>query len=478
LTIIFRSDIPQTFQDHFQTIIDVIKDEDEIPIKNRQITLAKYVIASSHRKMNERMDHSFSKPFLAGLLSIVVDLSTANYQHGLGPLKLTSRDMSFIKSIPQILSELSHDASQCEKKDCKFDCGYKLHLPELCRIAEMAKSSTEPPIFYSEVTFVEYHRLLVNLLTHFKHHLRALAKDARKGKDCCRRVDTIRLFGSTLHNMVSTKIMGRHMRNIEESLWQAMNKQKKEKAAKADAATKRGGEGCESGIGKLWSQLKPTKKTAVAEADDGGEGEGASAEMEGEEIDDSIASIRLQAIQVEHTSSRELDVVPISESVGLRCFQWLRLMTMYFEAMDQLLSSGLTSPRLPKNTTVQFVAVKHQGEKRMNWERCLTYLPESKTFPNGAELVAKFKEYLENDATLNTWFKSDGTFLEDNFRGTLHCEAIASVLMYLQRQCSTKLLPVCFMFDSFIAVAQKTSINRSWIICWASPKDAARFVHF
>jgi hypothetical protein len=172
--------------------------------------------------------------------------------------------------------------------------------------------------------------------------------------------------------MVSTKIMGRHMRNIEESLWQAMNKQKKEKAAKADAATKRGGEGCESGIGKLWSQLKPTKKTAVAEADDGGEGEGASAEMEGEEIDDSIASIRLQAIQVEHTSSRELDVVPISESVGLRCFQWLRLMTMYFEAMDQLLSSGLTSPRLPKNTTVQFVAVKHQGEKRMNWERCLT----------------------------------------------------------------------------------------------------------
>jgi hypothetical protein len=62
------------------------------------------------------MDHSFSKPFLVGLLTIVVDLSMANYQHGLGPLKLTSRDMSFLKSIPQILSELSHDASHAKKK--------------------------------------------------------------------------------------------------------------------------------------------------------------------------------------------------------------------------------------------------------------------------------------------------------------------------------------------------------------------------
>jgi hypothetical protein len=52
--------------------------------------------------------------------------------------------------------------------------------------------------------------------------------------------------------------------------------------------------------------------------------------MEGEEIDDSIPSIQLQAIQVDYTSDRELKVVRISELVALRCFQWLQLMTTYF----------------------------------------------------------------------------------------------------------------------------------------------------
>jgi hypothetical protein len=53
-------------------------------MKNCQITLAKYVIALSHQKMNERINHLFSKPFLAGLLAIAVDLSMANYQKGDG----------------------------------------------------------------------------------------------------------------------------------------------------------------------------------------------------------------------------------------------------------------------------------------------------------------------------------------------------------------------------------------------------------
>ena len=38
----------------------------------------------------------------------------------------------------------------------------------------------------------------------------------------------IRLFGSALHNMVSSQIMGQHMLNIEESLWKAMGKQKQD----------------------------------------------------------------------------------------------------------------------------------------------------------------------------------------------------------------------------------------------------------
>ena len=82
----------------------------------------------------------------------------------------------------------------------------------------MAKTSTEIPMFYTEATFVEYHRLLVNLLEHFKLHLCALVKNAQQGNDCHHHINMITLFGSALHNMVSSQIMGRHMLNIEQSL--------------------------------------------------------------------------------------------------------------------------------------------------------------------------------------------------------------------------------------------------------------------
>ena len=170
--------------------------------------LAIYVVVSSHRKMLYRLTHTkYSQPYMKGLLRISNSLSTANYQQ-LGPLVLTSHDKTFLMSIQQIVSKLSHDASRCKEIDCKFNCEYKLQLPELCRIAEMAKTSTETPMFYTEATFAEYHCLLVNLLEHFKLHLCTLVKDAQRGSDCCHHINMIRLFGSVLHNMVSSKIMG------------------------------------------------------------------------------------------------------------------------------------------------------------------------------------------------------------------------------------------------------------------------------
>lgn len=180
--------------------------------------LAIYVVVSSHRKMLYRLTHTkYSQPYMKGLLRTADSLSTANYQR-LETLKLTSRDKTFLMSIQQIVSKSSHDASRCKEMDCKFNCEYKLHLPGLCRIAEMAKTSTEIPMFYTEATFVEYHRLLVNLLEHFKLHLCALVKNAQQGNDCHHHINMIRLFGSALHNMVSSQIMGRHMLNIEQSL--------------------------------------------------------------------------------------------------------------------------------------------------------------------------------------------------------------------------------------------------------------------
>jgi hypothetical protein len=399
--------------------------------------------------------HRHSKPFMTGLLRIANSLSTANYQQ-LEPLTLTSRDRTFLLSIPQIVSKSSHDASRCEKIDCDFSCKHKLRLPELCRIAKTAKTSAETPMFYTKDTLVEYHCLLVNLLEHFKLHLCSLAKDAHRGRNCLHYCDMIRLFGSVLHNMVSSKIMGHHMLNIELSLWQAMSSQKQEKADENDQkGAKAGSEGPAKSKGIDWRRLG--RKTAVAKAGDGdaGQGEGTSAEMKGEdEFDESIASIRIQATEYESSGykapgkSDGLDSEAIGDLAGStavsRCLQWLRLMTMYFDSMDQLLPSGLTSPRLPMGTKVQVLAVKHQGRKRMDWETvCLNYLPDSQTFPNGDELVREFKKYLEGDPRLRSWFDSKhGTFLDHNFPGTCHCEALASVLILLQREGLIKLLPV------------------------------------
>jgi len=437
--------------------------------------LARYVVISSYQKMHQRIMHKTSRSYMKGLLAISNLVSAANYQQ-IGPFALKSRDKAFLLSIRPIISKMSHDFSRCKEIDCNFNCEYKLHLPGLCRIAKTAKTLTKTPLFYTAATLVEYHRLLVNLLEHFKYHLCALVKNAssERGKPRLNHYNMIRLFGNALHSMVSSKIIGLHLMNIEELLSGEMCEQKVAKADdKADDAVTKG-----QSKAKLWSNLKAmvTKKTAVAEAGDGGavEGDGASAEMEGEdedEFDDIMASVRIQAI--EYAAPMPIEPMPIEyddeapereglpvdrETVGglgntvaTRCSQWLRLMTLYFDAMDQLLPSGSTFSQLPENTNLsaQFIAVEYQGEERVDWEECFKHLPNSDTHPNGDELVKLFKARMESDEWLGSWFKSGcGTFKVDNFRGTRHCEAIASILIHLQRQGSIKLLPVCYVISS------------------------------
>ena len=413
----------QTFQDHVQTLVHIISGKVELSVMDWHVLLAQYVVGSSHRKMRERIKHKNSRPYMNGLLAITDSLSTADYQP-LEPLKLKPCDKTFLLSIPLIISKLSHDASRCKKIDCKFNlnCEYKLHLPKLCQIAEIAKTSTEAPMFYTEGTFTEYHRLLVNLLEHFKFHLGALVRP----KNCHHHINMVRFFGSALHGMVSTEVMVQHAKNIAESLGEVMNKEELEKAGQGERKA-----GFVSGIKHRLSKL------AVAEAGDGDEGEGA--EMEGDEFDESLASIQFQSVEYKDSDREE-----VRHTVASRCFQWLRLMTTYFDAMDQLLGVS-TLPRVPKNATIQVVAVKHPGLERMDWKRCFQYLPDSDIFPNSDELVAAFEKHLLIDNYHRTWFDPTGTFRIDNFPGTWHCEAIGTILVYRQRNGSPVIqLPVCY----------------------------------
>jgi hypothetical protein len=396
--------------------------------------LAKYVVASSYQKMYQRISHNLSQPYMTGLRKITHLLSSANYQQ-LEPLTLTSRDKIFLMSIQQVVSHLSHDASEC-KDTCKFDCNYKLQLP---RLAGMAEISPETPMFYTRDTLVEYHRLLVNLLEHFKHHLRAI----KPKNSNHHHFNMVRLFGSVLYNMVSSRIMVRHMENIENVLWQEMIKEK-QGTVKADSAVTK------SMLKNPFKFLKSTRKTDVAEAGDGDavEGEGAGAEMEEEEgFDDAMASIQLQAVEYEAPAPGKSENIDhehdlASSMLASRSCQWLRLMTTYFDAMDRLLPTKSTRPQLAKKTTIHYVALKHQGNMRMDWEKVLLdYLPTSSAYPNRDELVADFKMYLKGDERLSSWFGLEGTFRNDNFSGTRHCEAIASALMYLKN--NNLKLPVC-----------------------------------
>jgi hypothetical protein len=417
----------QTFQDHIETLFSIIRGKAGQSVKDQQVLLAKYVVASSYRKMYGRITHKNSKPYMKGLLKISNSLSMADYQQ-LEPFALTSRDKTFLMSIQQIVSKSSHDASRCKDIDCKFNCEYKLHLPELCRIADTAKTSTETSMFYTEATFTEYHCLLVNLLEHFKLHLCALV--AGKG-DTHLNLNMVRYFGSELHNMVSSRIMDGHLRKIEKFLWQAINNP--EEAGQADGAATKGGSKVKS-----WFSGKATETTkAVAEAGDD-EGAGA-AEMEGGDgFDDSIASVQMQAIEYETSDRRgeaDRSLTGGGSMLASRCCQWLRLMTTYFDAMDQLVPSELTLPRLPNNTAVQVIAVQHPGKKRMDWKDCLLSLPNSEKFPNGDELVEKFIDhYSKGDQSLFSWFDPEtGSFTDDTFPGSRHCEAIILTLIFIQR---------------------------------------------
>lgn len=391
--------------------------------------LAIYVVVSSYRKMLYRLTHTkYSQPYMKGLLRISNSLSTANYQQ-LEPLALTSRDKSFLMSIQQIVSKSSHDASQCKEIDCKFNCEYKLRLPELCRIAERAKTSTETPIFYTEATFTEYHCLLVNLLEHFKLHLCALVKDAQRGSDCHHQINMIRLFGSALHNMVSSQIMGRHMINIEQSLLQAMDKQKQEEAkgAKDNSQWPRklsGERSVETGI-----------ETAMGSR---------VVEVEADDFDEALACLQRGAVAVDSTHMTAADSIHMTEAVRPMwklCRDWLRLTVAYFTAMEQLLPTNPGRQSLPIPSSITVLTAPYQGQQMLPWKDVLRdYLPVSDKFPSFSveeiiEKIAALQELAEyQPSPLANWvshhFGPGSKLFRDEFMGPLHGEALIASLIH------------------------------------------------
>ena len=300
----------------------------------------------------------------------------------------------------------------------------------------MAKTSTEIPMFYTEGTLVEYHRLLVNLLEHFKRHLCALVKDAQQGNDCHHHINMIRLFGSALHNMVSSQIMGRHMLNIEHSLWQAMSEQKQEEA--------KGSIGVKEGSGVV--------------------------EVEADDFDEALACVQWGAVAVDSTHMSGAAPRPMWKL----CRDWLRLTVVHFTAMEQLLPTNPSRQPLPIPSSIAVLTAHYQGQHMLPWKDVLCdYLPVSDKFPSSSaeeiiEKITALQELAESQPSpLADWFSyhfGTGSKLARNeFMGHLHGEALIASLIYRahkEGQVDDEPFLVCSSYH-FLVVC-KLSIVATW----------------
>jgi len=177
-------------------------------------------------------------------------------------------------------------------------------------------------MFYTEVTLVEYHRLLVNLLEHFKLHLCALMKDAQRGNDCHHHINMVRLFGNALLNMVTSQIMGRHMLNIEKSLWKGMRMQKQEEAKESIGVNMKEAKG-----NSQWPQMLSGERIGVETGIETAMGSGV-VEMEEEGFDEALACVQWGAVAVDSTRMTGEARRPVWKF----CRDWLRLTVAHFVA--------------------------------------------------------------------------------------------------------------------------------------------------
>ena len=297
----------------------------------------------------------------------------------------------------------------------------------------MAKTSTETPMFYTEATLVEYHRLLVNLLEHFKLHLCALVKDAQQGIDCQNHINMTRFFGSALHNMVYSQIMGRHMLNIEQSLWQTMSKHKQEEA--------KGSVGVDLKVAKgnsQWPQnLKLSgEKKRVETGIETAMGSGV-VEVEADDFDEALACVQWGAVAVDSTHITGAAPRPMWKL----CRDWLKLTVVYFTAMEQLLPTIPGRQSLPIPSSITVLTAHYQGQHMLPWKDVLRdYLPVSDKFPSSSaeeiiEKITTLQELAESQPSpLTNYFSQHfgpgSKLARDEFMGLLHGEALIASLIY------------------------------------------------
>ena len=223
------------------------------------------------------------------------------------------------------------------------------YLSQLCRMAKMAETSTETPMFYTEATLMKYYRLLVNLLEHFKLHLCALVKDAQQGNDYHHHIIMIRLFGCALHNMVCSQIMSQHMLNIEQSLRQMMSTKQKQEEAKESIGVK---------------EAKGNSQWGVVEVP-----------VEADNFDEALACVQWEAVAVNSSHMTGAGWA----AMWKLCRDWLRLTVAHFMAMEYLLPTNPGQQPLLISPSITVLAAHYQVGHMLLCEELLYLLGSGQT---------------------------------------------------------------------------------------------------
>jgi hypothetical protein len=158
-----------------------------------------YSIAASFKKMNTRMmNERFSVPYLRCLLK---QMTFPFLSLPSEPEADRNTDRPFIRAIP-FLAE--HTKTKIPNLKCAVDL-----------------TQTQPIDIYNEITYMEFHNLLCELLSKFGVSLTEL-KDVQDGnhdlEEILKALNKVRVFGHYLRTMVASSAVEKHLRTISHLL--------------------------------------------------------------------------------------------------------------------------------------------------------------------------------------------------------------------------------------------------------------------
>jgi hypothetical protein len=401
-------------------------------------------------------DPVHSKPFMNWLNNV----RSVVHEAPKDPLSANLSDRSFVKFVPMIATRCKIKIPYLQAVASRYSEGLALdstqiYTPETCKEFHLVLCSLLQ-VFFDSLESLHKSKEAIELLKEATNGSKEVTKEAKVAKDKApkeaeafpARVWDIAFIGSCLRAIAYGTTIEVHLQTIEHLLLKAKRgeakereKQEKQKQkdddkasakakakleAKAKARTKAKGKGKEQEQEQEEQEQEKKKKKKEDNDEDKDEDE--------DEEDTELLSVQPDTI-INGTTP-----LAIWES----CRDWLRLMVTPFEAVDILLGHIFRNPP-STGISITTIAIPHQGTAMLHWKDllCAYYHPHpdpttSNTDMPTLEQVIAAIDSLPDDPDLavakhfSQKFDVGRVFSETpRFTGTLHCELLLAILMYL-----------------------------------------------